>query len=72
MSFILRFITSIIYYMQIPTLSGANYIYGVWGCAHLAKLNEHDYTLVSFFLQYLPPFVPKIGGLGGLPPHPTP
>jgi hypothetical protein len=40
--------------------------------AHLAKLNELDYTLVSFLLQYLPLFVPKIGVLGGLPPHTTP
>jgi len=31
-----------------------------------------DYTLVSFLLQYLPPFITKIGVLGGRPPHTTP
>jgi len=53
-------------------LSGAKSIYGVWGCAHLAKLNELDYTLVSFLLQYLPSFVLEIRGLRGLAPlyHP--
>ena len=58
--------------MQIPTLSGANYIYGIWGCAHLAKLNELDYTLVLFLLQYLPPFMPENGYLRGQAPsyHP--